>query len=136
MISKDDIRWKQRFENLKLAYKHLKNAVDDNLKMPNNDTMRMGLIQAFHIAFELCWKTMKDYLESNAIDVQLSRDAIKHAFKHGIIADGAIWIQMLNDRNILAHTYDLEKTTETIKYIADTYILHIHELCEFFEKKM
>jgi len=74
-----DIRWKQRFDNLQRAYE---------------------------FTFELSWKTLKDFLAYNGIDAKLPRDVLKQAFATGLIRDGQLWIDMLKERNLMAHTYD------------------------------
>ena len=55
------IRWKQRFDNFSKAYAQLNQAIQ--IQNPN-DTERAGLIQFFEVAFELSWKTLKDFLEA------------------------------------------------------------------------
>jgi len=80
MNTQQDIRWKQRFDNLQSAYQRLQHAVQANAQTPNNDLIQMALIKAFEMTFELSWKTMKDYLKYNGIDVKLPREIIKQAF--------------------------------------------------------
>jgi nucleotidyltransferase substrate binding protein (TIGR01987 family) len=60
-----DIRWKQRFTNLKKAFDGLSQA----LTIDNPDIVqRAGIIQFFEMSFELSWKTIKDYLEYNGFE--------------------------------------------------------------------
>lgn len=33
------------------------------------------------------------------------RKSIKQAFQAGLLADGHVWIKMLDDRNMMSHTY-------------------------------
>jgi len=99
-------RWRQRFSNLRRAYAlYQEGASSETL----NRLEKEGLIQRFEYTFELSWKTMKDYLEGKGIVVAYPRDTIKEAFAHGLIEDGDIWMEMLERRNLLSHTYD-EKT--------------------------
>src|SRR3989338_6513485 len=100
----EDIRWKQRFDNLQSAYQRLRHAVQANAQAPDNDLFQMALVKAFEMTFELSWKTMKDYLKYNGVEVKLPREVIKQAFANDIIADGQLWIDMLEDRNLMAHT--------------------------------
>lgn len=75
-----EIRWKQRFENLTKAYNQLHAAMEriDQLSTLEKD----GLIQRFEYTFELAWKTMKDYLESQEVTAGFPRDVIKAAFHY------------------------------------------------------
>lgn len=59
-----DIRWRQRFTNLQKALVHLEAACN---KKVLNDLEVSGLLQIFNFTFELSWKTLKDYLESQGI---------------------------------------------------------------------
>lgn len=60
-----DIRWKQRFHNLKKSFSGLETA----LKITNPDIVqKAGIIQFFEMTFELAWKTIKDYLEYNGFE--------------------------------------------------------------------
>lgn len=60
-----DIRWRQRFTNLKKAFDGLSQA----LAIDNPDIVqRAGIIQFFKMSFELSWKTIKDYLEYNGFE--------------------------------------------------------------------
>jgi nucleotidyltransferase substrate binding protein (TIGR01987 family) len=103
------IRWRQRFENLRRAYTLFnEGAKADGL----NRLEKEGVIQRFEYTFELSWKTIKDYLESQGVVVSYPREVIKEAFAHGLVGDGELWMEMLEKRNLISHTYD-EKTFET-----------------------
>ncbi len=126
-----DIRWKQRFENLQSAYQRLQHAIQINEQTPNNDLIQMALIKAFEMTFELSWKTMKDYLNYNGIDVKLPREVIKQAFANDIITDGQLWIDMLEDRNLMAHTYDEARAIKAVNHICQRYIAGLDELHQY-----
>ena len=50
---------------------------------------------------------MKSYLEYKGnLEGSNPRAAIQESFKEGIITEGEIWLQMLQDRNLTSHTYD------------------------------
>lgn len=80
-----DIRWQQRFENLEKARQRLHEALLGTALEPNNHLYQIALIGAFQFTFELSWKTMKDYLVHNGVQVSLPREVIKQAFHHGLI---------------------------------------------------
>ena len=126
-----DIRWKQRFENLQSAYQRLQHAIEVNEQTPDNDLIQMALIKAFEMTFELSWKTMKDYLNYNGIDVKLPREVIKQAFANDIIADGQLWIDMLEDRNLMAHTYDEARAIKAVNHICQHYIAGLNDLHQY-----
>ena len=126
-----DIRWKQRFDNLQSAYQRLQHAIEVNEQTPDNDLIQMALIKAFEMTFELSWKTMKDYLNYNGIDVKLPREVIKQAFANDIITDGQLWMDMLEDRNLMAHTYDEARAIKAVNHICQHYIAGLNDLHQY-----
>ena len=126
-----DIRWKQRFDNLQSAYQRLQHAIEVNEQTPDNDLIQMALIKAFEMTFELSWKTMKDYLNYNGIDVKLPREVIKQAFANDIIVNGQLWMGMLEDRNLMAHTYDEARAIKAVNHICQHYIAGLNDLHQY-----
>ncbi len=124
----EDIRWKQRFDNLQSAYAGLQDAVQGNTQMPDNKLIRLALVKSFEITFELSWKTMNDYLKYNGIDVKFPREVIKQAFANDIITDGQLWIDMLEERNLMAQPYDEERALEAVNHIRQRYMAGLEQL--------
>lgn len=115
-----DIRWKQRFQNYSIAFKHFENAVL-NIDNPS-DLEKEGTIQRFEFTHELSWKLMKDFLEDKGIKGIIdSKDAVRHAFQNGLITDGQIWMDMIESRNKTVHTYLADILTEEYTLITQKY---------------
>jgi nucleotidyltransferase substrate binding protein (TIGR01987 family) len=89
-----------------------------------------GLIQRFEYTFELSWKTLKDYLEGKGIAVSYPRDVIKEAFATGLVTNGGIWMEMLERRNLLSHTYDETTFNEAFMLVSGPFFRAISELVE------
>lgn len=54
-----------------------------------NPLEEQGLIKAFEYTYELAWNVMKDFLTERGVsDIFGSRDAIRVAFKEGLIEAG------------------------------------------------
>jgi len=67
---------------------------------------KQGLIQAFEFIHELAWNLLKDYLEYQGYqNIKGSRDAIREAFRVGLIEDGEAWMDTIKARNITLHVY-------------------------------
>lgn len=132
----EDIRWKQRFNNYCRSYSQLNNAVKAHSEQPDNELIQMALVKAFEMTFELAWKTMKDYLRYNGIDVKLPREVIKQAFANDIVVDGQIWIDMLENRNVMAHVYDEARARETVDLICLHYLQSLEHLYQFMQGKL
>jgi nucleotidyltransferase substrate binding protein (TIGR01987 family) len=129
-----DIRWIQRFENYKKALKQFNDAVDLSKARELSLLEKQGLIQAFEFTHELAWNLLKDYLEYQGYqDVKGSRDAIREAFKIGIIENGELWMETIKARNITSHAYDEEIVRKAVKTIIDDYSEIFNNLSKKFE---
>ncbi len=133
MENKKEIRWQQRFVNFEKAFKQLENAINrfDNL----DDLSKEGLVQRFEYTFELAKNTIKDFIESKGETDKYPRDIIKKAFQLQIIENGETWIEMLEKRNIMPHTYNETTFLEIVTTIKDKYFAEIEKLYQFFKKE-
>ena len=102
-----DVRWKQRLQSFDRGLSLLREALAGGVGTLN-ELEKEGCIQRFQYSLELAWKTAQDYLEYNGVVIQpvSPRQVIKEAFAAGIMTDGQVWIEMLDQRNLLSHTYD------------------------------
>lgn len=126
----NDIRWQQRFENYKKAYMQLVGAL--TITQPSN-VERAGIIQMFEFTAELAWNTLKDYLSDQGInDITGSRDAIRKAFKNGLIRDGVNWMKMLESRNLTSHIYNEDIADDILRDIQKIYHSLFEELLTTF----
>ncbi|MCK5564298.1 MAG: nucleotidyltransferase substrate binding protein [Planctomycetes bacterium] len=131
------LRWQQRYENFQKAFNLLSGAMENDLSQLS-DLEKEGISQRFEFTFELAWKTMKDYMEHNGIvlDMISPKTVIKQAFASGVVEDGQVWIDMLESRNLITHTYDKSNLLETLEKINKTYLKAIAGLDNFLEKKL
>jgi nucleotidyltransferase substrate binding protein (TIGR01987 family) len=130
-----DIRWQQRLENLGKALARFQEASVAISKEPGNHLYQIALIGAFQFTFELSWKTLKDYLVYNGVEVSLPREVIKQGFHHQMIQDGQVWIDMLEDRNLMAHVDQESAAVEAGKRIQARYTPALHKLYNDLLKK-
>lgn len=126
------IRWKQRFQNLKKAFAQLEKGL--GLAKPN-EIEQQGIIQSFEFTFELDWKTLKDYLESQKVEAPFPRDVIKQAFHYQVITDGDTWMDMLEKRNQIAHTYSESAANAALDLIRNKYFAALQQVMDFLSKK-
>lgn len=125
-------RWKQRFQNFQKAFKHL----EDTLKIKNpSEAERAGLIQFYELSFELAWKTLKDFIEKEGLDVKSPRETLKTAHQLGYIQQTELWLAALESRNLTTHLYD-ESSAELIETeIRTKYFDLLAKLSLFFLKQ-
>jgi nucleotidyltransferase substrate binding protein (TIGR01987 family) len=89
-----------------------------------------GIIQRFEFTLELAWKKLKDKIEFDGIilDRISPKMVLKEAYQAKYINNIEVWIQMINDRNLVSHTYDFETFEEIIPSIQKQYIPVLNEL--------
>ena len=125
-MAHEEERWQQRFQNFEKTLLFLEEAIAINAP---SIFEQAGLIQFFEINFELSWNVMKEYMEAQGItDLRSPRDSIKKAFEMGLINDGHLWIQALENRNLTLHTYDEARTKKIVSTIEQTYIHILRDL--------
>jgi len=92
------------------ALAQLKSALDEPA---DRDLIKAGSIQYFEFCFELGWKACKVMSSEQGLPDCLSPKAcLRQAFTHGWVGDELIWLEMLDARNRMAHTYDARKALE------------------------
>jgi len=69
--------------------------------------MDSGVLR-FELAYEVLWKTLQAHATWQGRLVQSPREAFKHGHQCGFIQDWDTAEDMISDRNLLTHTYDLE----------------------------
>ncbi|MCB1114168.1 MAG: nucleotidyltransferase substrate binding protein [Chlamydiia bacterium] len=122
-----DVRWKQRFQNFERAFLFLKEAVEQE---KYDKLQAAGLVQSFEFTFELAWKTLKDYLAMQGEIIPFPREVLKKAFSAQLIQNGHVWIEMLDKRNQLSHTYNDAQATKAVDLIRKTYFPEIEQVYE------
>ena len=128
-----EIRWKQRFENYQKSLVQL----DIGLKIESPSNIEeQGIIKAFELTFELAWKTLKDYLESQGVEAKFPREVIKSSFENGLIANGEMWLEMLGNRNLLSHVYNQTQADSILELIKQKYTQQLRQLQNFFINKL
>jgi nucleotidyltransferase substrate binding protein (TIGR01987 family) len=136
MAHDPDLRWKQRFQNFDRALTLLREAL---AKGPAtlSDLEKEGTVQRFEFCLELAWKTAKDYLEHAGVKIEpiTPRQVVKEAFAAKIIPDGQVWIDMLDHRNALSHTYDGRELDRAMEALLARYLPAFWQLHAFFRDK-
>ncbi len=128
-------RWLYRFNNYKRAFTLLREAVTSEKALTQLE--KEGCIQRFEYAFELAWKVMKDYPESEGLIISplTPANVVRAAFEARLIADGQVWMDALDARNKMSHTYDFAKFEKVIADIRSSYLASMEEVYLFFLEK-
>lgn len=117
--------------NLTNAVKRLNEARVAYNNEPTNDYIRDSIIQRFEFSIELAWKTLREimldmyYLDR---DINSPRSVIAKAYQEGFIDNENIWLQMLGERNNMAHVYNADIAIEIAKNISLVYAKELSNL--------
>ena len=88
------------------AVAELKDALGGN---PKSRLEQAGCIQYFEFCFELAWKALKALASYQGLSgADSPRGALRAAFGQGWIDDEPVWLEMLEARNRMSHTYSAE----------------------------
>ncbi|MCI8929862.1 MAG: nucleotidyltransferase [Lachnospiraceae bacterium] len=112
----------KKFENYASNLRVLARADKEDL---NNEFVISGVIDKFSVQFELGWKLLKELLAyegSKASVTGSPRGIIKEAYAVYPFFDGDIWLDMLKDRNDMAHIYNGNAANDLVKRILEEYI--------------
>ena len=133
----NELRWKQRFQNFNKAFQVFQRRIDEHEKYPDNEAYQMALVKSFEIIQELSWKTLKDYLENEGVDVKDSpKDVFRHAFQNELILKIEPWMESVIKRNETNHTYDENILQETVRYITNDFYPIVRDLYFRLQKEL
>ena len=96
----------KKFDNYKSNLRVLTTAGEQDL---SNEFIIGGIIDKFFIQFELGWKVLKELLIYEGVAVAKSgspREIIKEAYRFYSCMEESVWLDMLAQRNNMAHVYD------------------------------
>ena len=120
----DKPRWIYRFDNYKRAFTLLREAIEIMQQRALTQLEKEGVIQRFEYTWELAWKTLRDYLEYGGVILETVTPAavIKAAYEAKVIEAGDIWMQALDARNKMSHTYNFKVFEQIITDIKAYYL--------------
>jgi nucleotidyltransferase substrate binding protein (TIGR01987 family) len=99
-----------QLQSLNRAIKQLEKV----LKEEKSEFIRDAAIQRFEFTYELLWKTLKTHLEEiHGVRAVSPRQVFKEAFRLELINDESVFLEMIEARNLIAHTYN-ENQSESL----------------------
>ncbi len=94
------------------------------------DQDKAGAVQAFEFSYELSWKIMKHFLESEGYDeITFPNDAFRKAVLMKLIDDPEVWFEFRRKRNLSSHIYD-EEELESVLSIFDPFSFELNKLID------
>ena len=105
--------------NLKSLEKALL-QLSDALEQAESPIVRDACLQRFEFSYELLWKTLKIFLEEiHGVRAVSPRQVFKEAFALSLIEKEQIFIEMIESRNTLSHTYNEGQAMKIYKKCSD-----------------
>lgn len=125
----------KKFDNFVRALANLK--LCKNYTAPYDVVTETGLVNLFSICFEQSWKAMKEILESHGYSERKTgspKMIIKLAYSAGMLQDESGWLELLDRRNEIAHSYNEEVAVTIIEKTKEKYLILFEELEEELRK--
>jgi len=97
-------KFQNLIEDLEKANQRLKEAV----LLESTRIHKDATIQRFEFTFELAWKTIQEYIGNQGLDCKSPKNCLREAGRLEIIDDVEKWFKFLDNRNLIAHTYNEE----------------------------
>lgn len=131
-MKREKERWQYRFANFSRAYALLREANDLNSENKLDQLGKEGMIRRFKCSVDLAWNTIKDYLEDQGLVLSqgMPKDVIKEAVSARLIERGDDWMNLIDARNEMSHTYDFKRFEAVIKQTDEKYLQCFGELHE------
>jgi len=109
-------RYKKSAGNYENAVKQLAKA----LKEPESEFIRDASIQRFEFTYELLWKTLKAFMEEiHGVRTVSPRQVFKEAFALDLIENEETFLDLIETRNTLAHTYNEKQAIKVYRKLSD-----------------
>jgi nucleotidyltransferase substrate binding protein (TIGR01987 family) len=102
-----------------------------------NELIRDSVIKRFEYTFELCWKTVKIFLnEKFGIDVFSPKECFRELRKNKLISDEQteLLLTITDDRNKIIHTYNEDFSDELYQKIEEDYYDSFKNVYEILKK--
>lgn len=112
----------KRFEQYNSALAILSQAGNQDL---SNEFVKSGVINKFHVQFELSWKLLKKLLAYEGSSSAASgspRVILREAYRIFDFMDEELWLRMLRDRNDTIYMYDETLADQFVERIVGDYI--------------
>ena len=115
-----------RFDSYRRAFVLLRAGINSMEEHQLNALEQEGLVQRFEYTWELSWKVLRDYLEHSgvALPTVTPSAVIKAAFAAKLIDHGDVWMEALDARNKMSHTYSRDVFDQVVQAIVAVHDAH------------
>lgn len=89
-------------------FAQITSQLSEVLEMAPSQIVMDSAVLRFELAYEVLCKTLQAHANWQGKQVQSPREALKHGHRFGFFTDWEMAEDIITDRNLLTHTYDLE----------------------------
>jgi nucleotidyltransferase substrate binding protein (TIGR01987 family) len=93
------------------------------------------VVKRFEFTFDTSCRAIKRYLNFIGMDCPNPRGCFKEGYVQRVIADEAIWLDMIEQRNLTSHVYNESEVAEILGKI-DRYRLAFQQLLDTLEARL
>lgn len=125
----------KQYENFCISLSNLKEIYD--YQEPYSIVIITGIVMLYKSCFEQSWKMMKAILEFHGYKGSATgspKTILKTAYKAGMIKNEELWLQALQERNNVTHSYNQKIVFEIVTQTKDKFYDMFCELKEEIEK--
>lgn len=80
---------------------------------------RDSVILNFMLTYETAWKALRAALAEQGVEAGYPKEVFRQAFQAGWLPAEAPWLAMIQDRNLIAHTYNERTAVEIRRHVDD-----------------
>lgn len=117
---------KKLLSEFEQAFSQLKQALQTPAA---TDLQKAGCIQYFEFCFELAWKTIRAFAKARGLEPYSPKSTLQEALRLQWITDEKLWLDMLESRNLMTHTYDQSEALDVYESLVD-YLRAFEDLLE------
>jgi nucleotidyltransferase substrate binding protein (TIGR01987 family) len=99
----------------------------------DGDVEQDAFIKRFELAYELSWKWLQARIMAEGITVRSPRQVFKESVSLGYIQNEEGWLEMIEVRNVLVHTYNADKARKYTGQIRDSFLPLFTDLRRFMD---
>ena len=125
----------RKYENYAKGLAVLEKAPGEDLR---NEFVISGIVDKFMLQFEMGWKLLQQALryEGDTLAATGSpRAVLKEAYRCYPFLTENVWLEMLKERNNMAHAYDGEAAKRLAVKIIDAYLPEFKRLQEGLQRR-
>jgi nucleotidyltransferase substrate binding protein (TIGR01987 family) len=112
-------------------------SLDEALQGPEDvKAFRDSTILSFTFVYELTWKAMKEALGLVGISARNPRETFQHAYRQEWIGNERFWLDMLEDGDLIVHTYNQDLAKEIYHRIREEYAPEFRKVYAYLQGQL